>query len=415
MTENPKLTDFGGDTDPFATGDIFTNRELVYVGHIPKRDRIVGRDNEINFVGSALGAAIEGGPPQNVTINGKTGTGKSLVTRFMAEEAEKRAAANGVNLIHVYLECSDLGSETEAIREIAASVRNRFDAEVKIPEKGISKKRYLSRLWDMLADEDVDSLIVVLDEIDKLDGEKDRDDADDELLMTLSRAEEKSDTDTHIGIICVSNKIQWRKYVDKRVDSSLSDEKTVFAPYDANELRAILNERRDAFKDDVLDDDVIPKIAALAAQEHGDARKAVDMLRYAGRTAERQNDDRVTEAHLDKAKEQAEADQFAELVSGSPPHVKYVLKALARVTLDPTVKPDDRGGYTKTEIYGEYKTVCDEIGSEPMKWDSVSRLLKEQDFLGVIDSKHTGGGRGAGSYKTHELKRDAEIALKALA
>lgn len=412
--EDPTLTDFGDNGDPFATGEIFANRELVRVGHIPDREKIVGRDEEINFVGKALGPAIKGGPPANITIHGKTGTGKSLVSRYMVEEAQRRATQNDVNFQHVYLDCSDIGSETEAIRSIATDVRDSLGADTRIPSKGISRNKYMNRLWDMLDDHDVDSLVVILDEVDKLDGDKDRDDDDDELLMKLSRAEERGNTDTYVGIICVSNKIEWRQNVDERVDSSLSDRKTVFNPYDANDIRAILNERRDAFYDDVLDSAVIARIAALSAREHGDARKAVDMLRYAGEIAERQNDDRVREAHLDEAKEQAEADQFAELVSGSTPHVKHVLRALALVTKRDDVQPDEIGGYAKAEIYGVYKQVCENECMEPLKWDSVSRLLKEQSFLGVTESHHTGAGRGRGSYRTHELNRDPDIVLKAL-
>lgn len=40
-----------------------------------------------------------------------------------------------------------------------------------------------------------------------------------------------------------------------------------FQPYDADQLREILENRRDAFKDGVLSNDVIPLVAAFATQE----------------------------------------------------------------------------------------------------------------------------------------------------
>jgi cell division control protein 6 len=50
----------------------------------------------------------------------------------------------------------------------------------------------------------------------------------------------------------------------------------------------------------------------------------------------------------------------------------------------------------------------------PLSYDRVQRLLKEQAFLGVTESEHTGGGHGEGSYRVHRLLRSPEIVTKAL-
>ena len=57
--------------DIFETGNVFRDRQLVRVGHVPELDRIVGRDREIEAVGSALAPAIHGGPPETTIIYGK--------------------------------------------------------------------------------------------------------------------------------------------------------------------------------------------------------------------------------------------------------------------------------------------------------------------------------------------------------
>jgi hypothetical protein len=44
----------------------------------------------------------------------------------------------------------------------------------------------------------------------------------------------------------------------------------------------------------------------------------------------------------------------------------------------------------------------------------VYELLKEQAFLGVVESTRTGGGRGQGSYLEHRLVQDTEIVLKSV-
>ncbi len=70
--------------------------------------------------------------------------------------------------------------------------------------------------------------------------------------------------------------------VGSRAVSSFTPEDVHFNDYDANQLREILYHRTDAFYEDALSEDVIPLAAAFAAQTHGDARKAIDLMRTAG-------------------------------------------------------------------------------------------------------------------------------------
>jgi len=102
--------------------------------------------------------------------------------------------------------------------------------------------------------------------------------------------------------------------VNERVKSSFQHKELFFKPYDANQLREIMFNREDAFQDGVLSEDVIPLSAAFAAQEHGDARKAIDILRHAGEVAYEAGAEQVTEEHVRQAQQHAEKDRFRELV-----------------------------------------------------------------------------------------------------
>ena len=51
-----------------------------------------------------------------------------------------------------------------------------------------------------------------------------------------SRARESEKSETMIGGICISNKIEYRDRLGERVDSSLQDNELVFDPYDATQL-----------------------------------------------------------------------------------------------------------------------------------------------------------------------------------
>ncbi|WP_418282869.1 Cdc6/Cdc18 family protein [Halorubrum sp. DTA98] len=390
--------------DIFETGEIFRDRQLVRVGHVPDLDRVVGRDDEIDAIGSALAPAVRGGPPETTIIYGKTGTGKSLVARCVTREAKHRSAENGHIFAYAYVDCSDYGTETQASRQMARELQTGLDGTVEersIPRKGISAADYRDITWELLAEGDVQSFVVVLDEVDKLDG--------DDLLRSLSRARESGKVEALIGAICISNKIEYRDRLSERVDSSLQDNELVFDPYDATQLEAILSRRRDAFVDDVLDDGVIPKTAALAAREHGDARKAIDMLYEAGRLAEKERANRVTETHVDAAVERAEINRFQKLISGQTPHVKHILRALALLT-----EQTDRRNFRTAEVYDAYQRIADQVDANPLSYDRVQRLLREQAFLGVTESEHTGGGHGEGSYRVHRLLRSPEVVTKGL-
>lgn len=386
----------------FQTGGIFANRELLRVGHVPPLERVVGRDQEVNSVGQALGPATAGGPPETTIIYGKTGTGKSLVARCVSREAHHEAEKNDIVFHHAYVDCSDYQTETKASREMARQLATNLGAEIDIPRVGISAADYRDITWDLLDKFAVDSLVVILDEIDKLD--------DDNLLRSLSRARESGKVEAHVSAICISNKIEYRERLNERIDSSLQDNELVFDPYDAAQLRAILDNRTDAFEDGVLDSDVVPKVAALSAKEHGDARKAIDTLYEAGRLAEKQASDTVSIDHVDDAVKRAEVNRFQKLVSGTTPHVKYILRALALLT---TENPE-QDAFRTHRIYVLYETLAEREGSDPLSEDRVYRLLKEQSFLGVTESNHTGGGQSEGSYLKHRLLRDPEIVVEAL-
>ena len=397
-----RMTNSDRKNNIFETGGVFANRELVRVGHVPELDRIIGRDDEVTAIGQALGPATVGGPPETTIIYGKTGTGKSLVTRCVTQEAHQEAKSNDVSFQYAYVDCSDYQTDAKASREMARELVQHLDADVDVPRVGIAASDYRDIVWDLLDDFAVDALVVILDEIDKLD--------DDELLRSLSRARESGKSSTHVGAICVSNKIEYRDRLNQRIDSSLQDNELVFDPYDAGQLRSILEDRTDAFEAGVLDTDVIPKVAALAAKEHGDARKAIDTLYEAGRLAEKEGAETVTIDHVDDAVQQAEINRFEKLLSGTTPHVKHILHALALLTANNPAQE----AFRTHRIYELYVTLAESEGADPLSEDRVYRLLKEQSFLGITESNHTGGGQSEGSYLEHRLLRSPDVVVEAL-
>ena len=164
----------------------------------------------------------------------------------------------------------------------------------------------------------------------------------------------------------------------------------MFPPYDGNQLANIMQARSDAFREGVLEQEVIPRTAALAAREHGDARKAIDILRYAGEIAQSSGADTVTEEFVTQARQRAETDRFRELIRGATPHSRYVLQALTILSLN---NPNE-DGFRTSKIYEMYEQICRQEASDALSLRRVLDLLKEHAFLDVIEQTLQ-SGRGS--------------------
>lgn len=391
--------------DLFTREDpIFVQKELLEINHLPDEGRIVGRDDEINDLANAVNPAIFGQSPSNVLIYGKTGTGKSLCAKHVSRRLVDTAHEEGVNANFAYVDCAQDSTETQAVQTIASHLNDESATGIKIPDKGIATSTYYKRLWNIL-DQRYDVVLVILDEIDKLEN--------DSILMQLSRAGEAGKIEQcKIGVIGISNKIKYKEeQLNERVKSSLCEREFVFPPYNGTQLNKIMEARDDAFHDGVLEDGVIPKAAALAAREHGDARQAIDILRYAGEIAQSRGASSVTEEFVIDARERAETDRFRELIRGATPHSRYALQALTILSLN----EDDQDVYRTTNIYDVYEEVCRQEGSDPLSLRRVRDLLKEHAFLDITEQSRHSGGSAEGSYTNHRLLEDPDIVREVLA
>jgi cell division control protein 6 len=388
---------FFGKPDP-----IFADKELLRVSHLPDSDRIIGRDTELQKLADAIKDAQRGNTPNNVLIYGKTGTGKSLCSKYITRDLTEAAADNGVKVGVAYVDCFQESTETQTVRTIAQALNDPDETGITVPHTGVSTSDYYRRLWDIL-DERLDVGIVILDEIDKLEG--------DNVLMQLSRAAEAGKvTDSTLGVVGISNKIRYKDSLNERVKSSLSERDFVFPPYDANQLREILKSRSDAFREGVLEEDVIPKVAALAAKEHGDARKAIDILRYAGEIADEHDDDTVTVEYVDEAHEREEEARLSELISKQPEHSKHLLQALGSKAKD---SPDKNPEVPTKSVYSVYERICERNGVDALKVRRVRDLLSELAFLSLIEQERKGRGKGKGAHTVNQLVDDPDIVIKA--
>ncbi|WP_265109433.1 Cdc6/Cdc18 family protein [Halosolutus halophilus] len=255
------------------------------------------------------------------------------------------------------------------------------DSFEEVPMTGWPTDRVYSVFFDAV-DYDERVVVIMLDEIDKL-VEKSGDDT----LYNLSRMNSELEN-SRVSIIGISNDLKFTDFLDPRVKSSLGEEEIVFPPYDANQLRDILQHRSDvAFKQGALSDDVIPLCAAFAAQEHGDARRALDLLRTAGELAERAQTETIVEEHVRQAQDKIELDRVVEVVRTLPTQSKLVLFAII------LLEKNGVHSINTGEVFNIYKRLCEEIDADVLTQRRVTDLISELDMLGIVNAVVVSKGR----------------------
>jgi len=341
-------------------------------------ENIPHRKKQIRELALMLAPVLRGEKPSNVFIYGKTGTGKSLCIKKVSNSLQETASNSSKKVKIIYVNCK-MRKVADTEYRLLAQLLSCFGIEV--PFTGLPTNTLYKQLFKML-EKNGGNVILVLDEIDAL-----LEKVGDDILYTLTRINQEL-RGAKTTIVGISNKVSFIDNLDPRIRSSLSEEEMIFPPYNANELRDILIERtKTAFSEEAVDYAVVTKCAALAAQEHGDARKALDLLRVAAELAERENAEKVTERHVDVAEEKLDKDRIIEIVRAQPKQSKLVM--LSILSLHKKGKKNMQTG----EVYELYEKLAIQNGLKTLTQRRVSDLISELDVLGVINASVISKGR----------------------
>jgi cell division control protein 6 len=352
---------------------IFDDREVLRHDYLP--DRLPHREEQIRQVGETVAPVLKGARCSNIFIYGKTGTGKTAVTKYVLSHLEVKAKEINAPIKFCYINCRIIGSEYRVFSGLCQNIG------VSVPFTGLSIGEVFERFRAGLDSAKI-VFIVVLDEVDALIKTR-----GDNLLYELTRINETLGK-SKVSLVGISNDLRLKEFLDPRVFSSLSEEEIVFRPYDAGELRNILYERaKIAFCDDALSDSALSLCAALAAAEHGDARRALDLLRVAGEVAERKGTILVTEEHVREAEKHIEHNRVVEALENLPLHSKLVVLSVY------LLKKADINQASTGEIYEVYADVCGELGVTPLTQRRLSTLVNELDAMGLLNARVISMGR----------------------
>jgi len=358
---------------------LFVNREVMRSSYTP--EILPHREKEINELAAVLVPALKGETPSNVFIYGKTGTGKTAVAKFVGKELLKKGEETDKAVNFIYINCEVVDTQYRLLQNIANHFIDEWNDH--IPFTGWPTDEVYTKVKSMM-DKEKCVTVIVLDEIDKLKG--------DEALYSLSRINSELEN-ARVSVIGISNDLKFTEFLDPRVKSSLGEENMIFYPYDAEQLQDILRDRvKTALKPGIIDDEVIPLCAALSAQEHGDARRALDLLRVSAELTERVNAAKITKKHVRAAQNKIEIDRITEVVRTLPNQSKLILYSI--MLLDKQNKKDGRNQAIVTgEVYEIYKELCKKTRYNSLTQRRVVDLISELDMLGIITARVISKGR----------------------
>jgi cell division control protein 6 len=389
---------------------VFENKHLVDSNTIVDHDRIYGRDEQLAAEARAFRDTLDGERPPDLLLYGPSGTGKTLTLKSVAEKVKARAAENGIHFDFVAVNFKTMESHSldRAVWKLGRQTATKAGVAWDIPQKGVSTDAKYVRLYEIV-DRHFDALVFVLDEIDALTGRAGEDEpAYSRLLYSLSRVMAEQPVDTLVSTVVITNHPKFRENLDSRTDSSYNPTGIHFSDYDANELIEILNRRRDAFKDDALEDGVIELVAAYGAKNEGDARRAIDLLRDAGEAANKHGEPVVTEEHVHAANDSVVKNRVLEIVEGMSLHKKLSLYAAA------IVASVNDGAAPSPVVYTLYRTICRRTDRDVYTQETVNSHINKAGTYGVLNSDRTSGGFKAGVYLNFTFTEPVEAVIETL-
>jgi cell division control protein 6 len=357
---------------------VFRNERVFEIDHVP--ETFHHRETQMESLKYALKPAVRGSRPLNVMAQGPPGTGKTTAIHILFDELRAQTDVQAVRV-----NCQVNATRYAVFSRLFEGV---FDYEP--PSSGISFKKLFSQVTDRLVEDD-EVLVVALDDVNYLFYESEASDT----LYSLLRAHEERGG-ARIGVIVISSDLELDiiESLDGRVQSVFRPEDVYFPKYDEPEIVEILRERvRRGFHDGVVDAPVLDRVAALTAEQGGDLRVGIDLLRRAGLNAEMRGSRSVEGVDVEEAYETSKYVHLSRRLGELSDSERALVSVIA-----------EHEGEQAGDIYEAFHERT-ELG-----YTRYSEIINKLDQLGIIDAAYADvDGRGRSRELT--LNYDAEAVL----
>jgi len=322
-----------------------------------------------------------------VSVYGRSGSGKSTVVKFVCENLDDediyyafvnlrkaRTVFGCANLILTELGQPSLKSAQGiniAVEQISSAIEQRLSKNKKNNNDNNNNSAKL--------------FVLVLDEFDVLLYDK-RGKPSDFIYKLLVMEEKLGEKGYLMCIIAISNNVMSDYEIDDRVRSRIGTSEVFFEPYSRQAVLTILKDRAANAFFQPVDYEILQYCADQSSKEHGDARRAIDLLRVAAEIAGKRGE-KISKTHVDAALARLQRDRVSTTLSSASFHLKLAAAALARISY-----LTQEVWHSTSTVYNQYRLVLEE-GTKSLTYRRIAELLTELENMGLVISHTSSNGR----------------------
>lgn len=350
---------------------VFSDKKYLDSLYLPSN--IIGRQKEAEQLLKYLDSMRDGFVVPIISIYGRSGAGKSNVSKFVCQNISDIASTVYVNL-----------RKSKTIFGCANLILSELGADTLKSAEGLNKAvdRIGQRIQEILDRDEKNFFVLQLDEYDVIFSDL-RNNPSDFVYKLLTLQEELREKGLWLCIITISNNALSDYDLDDRVKSRMGTNEISFAPYSKSEILEILRDRASKGLSTKIDENVLELCAQMSSEQHGDCRRAIDLLRI---SAELAGSQKITQLHVKKASKELDKERIDLIIKNLPHQSKTVLASIVKLVLF-----SGKENQSTSEIYTQYMTIESDV--HHLSYSRVFGILKELDESGIIVARTRSRGR----------------------
>ena len=355
---------------------LFANK--TFLDNLTLPSKIIGRERKAKELIRYLIGYRHGLVVPFVSVYGRSGSGKSTVVKFVCENLDQDVSYAFVNLrkARTVFGCANLilAELGQPSLKSAQGINTAIEQISDTIEQDLRKKKDNTRLF-----------ILVLDEFDVLLYDK-RGKPSDFIYKLLVMEEKLREKGYLMCIIAISNNVMSDYEIDDRVRSRIGASEVFFEPYKPQAILAMLKDRAEKAFSEPVDSEILQYCADQTSEEHGDARRAIDLLRIAGEIAGK-GGEKISKKQVDEAVGQLQKDRISTTLSSASYQLKLAAAALARRSY-----LTEEVWHSTSTLYDQYRYIISNDGKQ-LTYRRFSELLTELENMGLVVSHTSSKGR----------------------
>jgi cell division control protein 6 len=360
---------------------LFANK--TFLDNLTLASQIIGRESKAKELVRFLLGYKQGFVVPFVSVYGRSGSGKSTVVKFVCENLDE----DGISYAFVNLRKARtvFGCANLILRELGqASLKSAQGINTAIEQISSAVEQGLS---NMKNNNNTKLFVLVLDEFDVLLYDK-RGKPSDFIYKLLVMEEKLREKGYLMCIVAISNNVMSDYEVDDRVRSRIGTSEVFFEPYTKQAVLAILKDRAAKAFSQPVGSEILQYCADQSSQEHGDARRAIDLLRVAAEIAGKRGE-KISKMHVDAALARLQRYRVSTTLSSASYHLKLTATALARISY-----LSQEVWHSTSTVYNQYRHILEKGDTKPpLTYRRIAELLTELENMGLVTSHTSSKGR----------------------